>query len=348
LYHNAKLEQIFVIFGKTNKYNPVMKKSSILSIIGIMCGLTSVILAIKGIGITASILGLVAYFATEQAYMKETAGWQAYAFVFAAGMFGYALSHSGNYFMIGAMLSMAIFLATRLVLFENISHAGARWLDPLILIISLGCYVAANLYDSMGWQGWVIPAPVILHGLFRTLGLTIDSMDINKFANTQYIAKVGNPAPIFTLPDEENNTVCLSDFRGKRHVLLIFVRGDWCPTCHIMLRAYEKHKGKFAEKNVILLAVGPDSIGVNRDMVLRLGLDYKLLCDDKAQAAKAYGMMFQSNNPMTKYGDGIPLPASFLVDINGTLLYTSDPHKPGAILTPDTIFPVIEKLGATA
>ena len=195
-------------------------------------------------------------------------------------------------------------------------------------------------------MGWTFPAPAIVFGAFMATGFKLDR---NAFAKEmrKYNIELGKPAPVFTLLDEESNSVCLSEYKGKRHVLLIFVRGDWCPTCHIMLRAYEKHKERFAEKNIMLLAIGPDSVGVNREMVIRLGLDYKLLCDDKALAAKAYGMMFQANNYETKFAEGVPLPASFLVDINGTLLYTSDPHKPGAILTPDTIFPVIEKLGAT-
>ena len=111
-----------------------------------------------------------------------------------------------------------------------------------------------------------------------------------------------------------------------------------------MLRTYEKYKEKLSEKDIVVLAIGPDPVGVNRDMVQRLGLDYRILSDDKNEAAKAYGMMFQGNNPMTKYEGGIPLPAAFLIDINGKVVYTSNPRIPGEILTPQTIFPVIEKL----
>lgn len=45
-------------------------------------------------------------------------------------------------------------------------------------------------------------------------------------------AKVGEPAPDFTLPDTEGKTWKLSDFRGKKHVVLVWVFADWCPVCH--------------------------------------------------------------------------------------------------------------------
>jgi cytochrome oxidase Cu insertion factor (SCO1/SenC/PrrC family) len=38
---------------------------------------------------------------------------------------------------------------------------------------------------------------------------------------------VGNPAPNFTLEDENGKPVTLSQFRGKRCVILVFYRGHW-------------------------------------------------------------------------------------------------------------------------
>ena len=38
---------------------------------------------------------------------------------------------------------------------------------------------------------------------------------------------VGRPAPDFTLPDSAGRQVTLSDYRGKKPVLLVFYRGYW-------------------------------------------------------------------------------------------------------------------------
>jgi cytochrome oxidase Cu insertion factor (SCO1/SenC/PrrC family) len=39
--------------------------------------------------------------------------------------------------------------------------------------------------------------------------------------------KVGQPAPDFTLEDMEGKNITLSDFRGKKTVVLVFYRGFW-------------------------------------------------------------------------------------------------------------------------
>ncbi|MBA4149035.1 MAG: HEAT repeat domain-containing protein [Verrucomicrobia bacterium] len=44
--------------------------------------------------------------------------------------------------------------------------------------------------------------------------------------------RVGEPALNFELPDTEGKTWRLSDFRGDKPVVLIWVFADWCPVCH--------------------------------------------------------------------------------------------------------------------
>jgi|RhiMetdeSRZDD1v2_1073273.scaffolds.fasta_scaffold1193102_1 cytochrome oxidase Cu insertion factor (SCO1/SenC/PrrC family) len=39
--------------------------------------------------------------------------------------------------------------------------------------------------------------------------------------------KVGEPAPDFTLADENGTPVTLSQFRGQKSVVLVFYRGHW-------------------------------------------------------------------------------------------------------------------------
>ena len=39
--------------------------------------------------------------------------------------------------------------------------------------------------------------------------------------------KVGQPAPDFSLENADGNMITLSDFRGKKTVVLVFYRGYW-------------------------------------------------------------------------------------------------------------------------
>lgn len=52
--------------------------------------------------------------------------------------------------------------------------------------------------------------------------------------NEEHFNKVqtGKPAPDFKLPDTENKPWKLSDLKGDKPVVLIWVFADWCPVCH--------------------------------------------------------------------------------------------------------------------
>ena len=55
------------------------------------------------------------------------------------------------------------------------------------------------------------------------LASAFSSLDETKFA----LAKIGQPAPDFTLPDTTGKQWRLSDFRGKQNVLLVWIFADW-------------------------------------------------------------------------------------------------------------------------
>ena len=81
-------------------------------------------------------------------------------------------------------------------------------------------------------------------------------------------------------------------------------------------------------------------------MAKNLGLEYKVLSDDKMKTAQEYGIRIQDfNHPgAPKHEEGMPLPASFLVDKFGTVRYTSRTTKVGEFLDPTLIFPIVESL----
>src|SRR5215831_7895930 len=74
-------------------------------------------------------------------------------------------------------------------------------------------------------------------------------------------AKVGEPAPAFTLTDTEGKTVKLEDYKGKIVVL------DWfnpeCPVCamHYKAQPIQKVASKFKDKNVVFLAINSGGQG---------------------------------------------------------------------------------------
>ncbi|HEY6161174.1 MAG TPA: peroxiredoxin family protein [Bacteroidia bacterium] len=253
--------------------------------------------------------------------------------------------HRITLFEICGLCMLELYLV-RSIFLGKMGFLKAIWLDVLFALAVTVTYVFANIKGSAGWVGWAVPAWTIFFSLFKTLGLVMDSVTINKLRTRPFKVDISKEAPDFNLPDQDGKMVKLSDYRGKNCVLLVFVRGDWCPSCHITLRAYERNKEKFQKNNVTVMAIGPDPVGVNRDMVKRLGVNFHVLADEKKECASLYGIQMQDNNPMTKYEQGIPLPATFLVSPQGNVEFTSRADNPGEIFNPEDIFPILEKIAS--
>jgi peroxiredoxin Q/BCP len=322
-----------------------MHRSTPILIAGLVFAAACIACLVLDYQLAAAITGLLAVLFSSLS-VKEAAGNPGIYSSFAiAVLFGYSVSPAGTYFLSVSMFFLALEWNARLMFFRNMGNGKFIYQELLTYIAGLGIFVAGDLIEHVGWMSWVFPGIAYLFGLILAFVFTYTNRNVAQRISDFFGVKPGSMAPDFALQDEDGNNVSLSDYKGKSHVLLIFLRGDWCPTCHIMLRTYEKNKEKFASKNIMLLAIGPDPIGVNKELLQHLGLKYKLLSDDKNGAAKAYGMTFMTITAgLPAYVEGVPLPAAFLIDINGKVAYTSNPRKPGEILKPDTIFPVIESL----
>jgi peroxiredoxin len=75
--------------------------------------------------------------------------------------------------------------------------------------------------------------------------------------------KVGDVAPDFELPavqGEKPLTLRLSDFRGKKHVVVSFHPLDWTPTCGAQVPAFDADREKFNRLDAQVLDISVDSI----------------------------------------------------------------------------------------
>lgn len=62
--------------------------------------------------------------------------------------------------------------------------------------------------------------------------------------------RVGEPAVDFQLPDTDGHAWRLSDFRGKKPVVLIWIFADWCPVCHGEFRELMELRAEFATAGI--------------------------------------------------------------------------------------------------
>lgn len=296
----------------------------------------------------ALICTLPAFFLAMNEVPKYTSSFQFLNVLAASVLMGLMIDlPSGNIpGLTGSLFCVAATALTRIVFFRRFSYTSYSWFEPLLFALAFLLWISSNLLFRYDWRAYVFPAPLLLFAGIFAWGTVKDKNQLLKSSRGGYKVQVGHPAEEFQLPDQDGNLVKLSDFQNKRHVLLIFVRGDWCPGCHMMLRAYEKNHQQFQNKNILVLAIGPDPVGVNRAMVEKLGLDFRVLSDEGQRTAMNYGVQLKEydNDFAEKYEEGIPLPASFLVDKRGIVRYVSRPDKVGEFLNPSLIFPIVEQL----
>jgi len=249
------------------------------------------------------------------------------------------------------IFTLALFLAAtatvaRQAFMQYFTYVNLLWLDSGLSLAAIALFAQGIMPTAFSWDLWLLPVLPLIAAAGLTFSYVQDARHIRKRTKFGYRVQVGAMAPEFELPDQDGNLVKLSEHRGKHPVLLIFVRGDWCPGCHMMLRTYERSRERFLAKGVHVLGIGPDNIEVNRDMVQRIGVGYRMLSDDAQAVSGTYGVVY--NNPVLElgvdYAEGIPLPASFLVDISGRVRYVSRPDRAGEFLDPELIFNALNEL----
>lgn len=326
----------------------MIKRIHVLTTVGLIFVITGVLLAPSELPFLAPLYVLLGYLFTIKEVAKYTS-WYQFATVFFAALALGLILNAGNYIFPLVALSVIVSAAgsiMRIVLFRIFCHTRYLFFEPLMLAIAILLYFVGNIWWNTGWESWVFP-PVILffQGVF-TFGVVKDEKQLMGYALGANRVAVGKNAPEFELPDQNGEMININDFKSRRNLLLIFVRGDWCPGCHMMLRTYQREKERFLSKDILVMAIGPDPVGVNREMVEKLALDFKVLSDPGQRTAMRYGVQLKEyeNDFAETYEEGIPLPASFLIDKSGVVQYASRPDRVGEFLDPRTIFPVVEKL----
>jgi len=269
----------------------------------------------------------------------------------AHGLAIYCLCIAGSmlYLSIPYIILPFLALMVRALWMEKLGYSRGVFVEPSILIVAIILYIVELKTNSLiNTDTKLFPIGFLFVNAIMIGDVMLDGLKIKKRVKQGYGLSSGEPAPIFCLENENNEQVCLEEFKNKHNVLLIFVRGEWCPLCHIMLRTYMKESAQFKEKNVFLLVVGPDPTGVNKKMAQDLKLDFHILSDPSLKVTHSYRLKIKAEHLLhaDNYNDEkeVPLPASFLIDIHGSIRYCSNPAKIGEVVKLNDIFPVLQSL----
>ena len=126
---------------------------------------------------------------------------------------------------------------------------------------------------------------------------------------------VGDEAPDFELRDQDRNPVRLSDFRGKKNVVVVFYPLAFTGVCQGELCAIRDEIADFSGDDVQTLAISVDSGPVHAKWAAEQGYTFPLLADfwPHGEVARRYGVLNEDI--------GLALRGTFIVDKQGKVVY---------------------------
>jgi mycoredoxin-dependent peroxiredoxin len=130
------------------------------------------------------------------------------------------------------------------------------------------------------------------------------------------VIETGMEAPEFDLEIDRERRVRLSDFRGRRNVLLVFHPFAFTPVCEEEALDLQENLPSFESAETDVVLVSCDSPPARQAWREKLGLTYTVASDfwPHGETARAYGVFDESR--------GAPVRGTFLIDKNGVVVWS--------------------------
>ena len=153
----------------------------------------------------------------------------------------------------------------------------------------------------------------------------------------------GQPAPDFTLPDQEGEPVRLSDLRGRTVVLYFYPKAD-TPGCTAQACGVRDRQGDYEAAGATVLGVSRDPVAAIKAFHDKYGLGFTLLSDEDHAVAESYGAWGEKSMYGRKYM-GVTR-TTFVIDGDGIVRHVIPKASPKT--HDDVVLGVLEELRAAA
>ena len=128
--------------------------------------------------------------------------------------------------------------------------------------------------------------------------------------------KEGQPAPDFTLDDDQGSKVSLKDFKGKT-VVLYFYPKDMTPGCAQEACDFRDNWALVKKKEAVVLGMSADPVKKHGAFKEKYKLPFSLLSDENKKVLKSYGV-WKKKKFMGREFMGI-VRSTFLIDKSGKI-----------------------------
>ena len=129
--------------------------------------------------------------------------------------------------------------------------------------------------------------------------------------------KVGDTAPDFTLPSTQGKPVKLSDFRGKKNVVLAFYPAAFTGGCTKEMTAYGSDLAKFETADTQVFGISTDNSPSQKKFAESVNATFPMLSDfTKREVSKDYGVLMADR--------GVANRATFVIDKEGKIQHIEE------------------------
>ena len=125
--------------------------------------------------------------------------------------------------------------------------------------------------------------------------------------------RIGDPAPDFTLSNQDGTDISLSSFKGSR-VVIYFYPKDNTPGCTKEACAIRDTYDDFRNQDIVVFGISYDNSETHRKFIQKYKLPFNLLSDSNKSVSELYG---------TK-GAFFPMRKTFLINEMGKIVKIYD------------------------
>lgn len=222
---------------------------------------------------------------------------------------------------------------------------ASLWIVAALLVVAAGIVYALSTHPSPALNtAGTVPvtsssSPTVTQGPqlsakpMESLSPDLTHTDAFEFLDP---IPVGAKAPDVNTKTATGKSIRLSEFKGKKNLVLVFYQGSFCSVCGHQLSNIQENLSYFKQQDAEIIAISADDKIHAMQSVGEHGLTFNVVPDPDKKIIKQFGVANISKK-------GIAWPSLFVIDKKG-VVQLSFASREGHRMHSNEILPVLSKL----